>query len=96
MFHWSNKRIEGHICLCYIAYTLLNNTLLKLNKNGAKFTEASLRKTLDKMQLSLIEHDSKEVFLRSAQNENEVKIQKALGLKILPNIFPVESKSQYI
>jgi transposase len=21
MFHWTDQRIEGHICLCYIAYT---------------------------------------------------------------------------
>jgi len=96
MFHWSNKRIEGHICLCYIAYTLLNNTLLNLNKNGGQFTEGNLRKTLDKMQLSLIEHDSKEVLLRSTQRENEVKIQKQLGLKTLPNIFPLKAKSQYL
>lgn len=96
MFHWTNKRIDGHICLCYIAYTLLNHTLLKLNKNGNEFTEYSLRKVLDKMQLSLIEHDSKNVFIRSAQHEKEVLMQKRLGLKTLPNIFPEEAKSQYI
>lgn len=26
MFHWTNKRIEGHICMCYIAYTILNHS----------------------------------------------------------------------
>lgn len=96
MFHWNDKRIEGHICMCYIAYTLLNNTLLKLNQINKEFTETNLRKILDKMQLSLIEHEGKEVLLRSAQSTNEVKMQKILGLKILPNIFPLEAKSQYI
>lgn len=96
MFHWTNKRIDGHICMCYIAYTLLNNTLLKLNKNGNEFTETNLRKTLDKMQLSLIEQDGREFLLRSAQSDKEVTLQKRLGLKTLPNIFPFEAKSQYI
>lgn len=96
MFHWTNKRIDGHICMCYIAYTLLNNTLLKLNKNDREFTETNLRKTLDKMQLSLIKHDGKELLLRSAQSEKQAILQKRLGLKTLPNIFPVEAKSQYI
>lgn len=96
MFHWTDKRIEGHICMCYIAYTLLNNTLLKLNKVSHEFTETNLRKTLDKMQLSLIEHDGKEVLLRSAQSANEVKMQKVLGLRNLPNIFPLSEKSQYL
>lgn len=96
MFHWNDKRIEGHICLCYIAYTLLNNTLLKLNQKNNDFSEHSLRETLDKMQLSLIEQDGKEYFLRSAQSEKEVLLQKRLGLKTLPSIFHKETKSQYI
>ncbi len=96
MFHWSNKRIEGHICLCYIAFTLLNYTLLKLESAGVKTTENKLRKLLDKMQVSLIEHDAKEVLLRSAQQPDELLIQQKLGLKPLPNIMPKEAKSQYI
>ena len=74
MFDWSNKRIEDHIYLCYIAYTLLNKTLLKHNKNVVKLTDTNLRKRLDKMKLSLIEDDSKEVFFGLIQNENEIKI----------------------
>lgn len=96
MFHWSNKRIEGHICLCYIAFTLLNHTLLKLESAGVKTTENKLRKLLDKMQVSLIEHDAKEVLLRSVQQPDEQLIQQKLGLKPLPNIMPKEAKSQYI
>jgi len=96
IFHWSNKRIEGHICLCYIAFTLLNHTLLKLESSGVKTTENKLRKLLDKMQVSLIEHDAKEVLLRSAQQPDELLIQQKLGLKPLPNIMPKEAKSQYV
>lgn len=96
MFHWTNKRIDGHICMCYIAYTLLNSTLLKINKKSKEFTEANLRKTLDKMQLSLLEHEGKRMFLRSAQSEKEVIMQQRLGLKPLPNIFPEDVKPQYI
>ena len=78
MFHWSNKRIEGHICLCYIAFTLLNHTLLKLESSDVKTTENKLRKLLDKMQVSLIEHDAKEVLLRSSQQPDELLIQQKL------------------
>ena len=24
MFHWTNKRIEGHIAMCFVAFTFLN------------------------------------------------------------------------
>ncbi len=62
MFHWTDKRIEGHICLCYIAFALQNYVLQKANKTKSVFTETSLRKTLDKMQVSLMKHHTQEIY----------------------------------
>lgn len=96
MYHWNDKRIEGHICLCYIAYALLNRTLLKLEASGVKMSENQLRKLLDKMQLSLVEHEGKKVYLRSAQQPREALIQKQLGVKTIPNVLPVDQIQQYV
>jgi len=96
MFHWNDKRIEGHICLCYIAFALLNRTLLKLESAGIKVTESQLRKLLDKMQLSLLEHEGKKIYLRSAQQPGEAHIQKQLGVKTMPNIIPVDQINQFV
>lgn len=81
MFHWTDKRIEGHICLCYIA--LLNFTLQKVNATKPGLTEGSLRKTLDQMQVSLLQHNDEKVYIRSAQFTNEVILQKAMGVQPL-------------
>jgi transposase len=96
MYHWTDNRIRGHICLCYMAYTLLNRTLLKLENSELKISENQLRKLLDKMQLSLLEHDGKRLYMRSAQQPGEVSIQKKLGVKTIPNIVPVDQINQYI
>ncbi|MCP9769327.1 hypothetical protein EGI22_15555 [Lacihabitans sp. LS3-19] len=32
MFHWTDQRIEGHICLCYIAFAIQNF----VTQNGVK------------------------------------------------------------
>lgn len=96
MFHWTDKRIEGHICLCYLSYTLLNYTLLKLEKAEFKTTEGKLRKLLDKMQVSLVEQKAKNYYLRSAASDEETLLQQKLGLKSLPSVFNVESLQQYI
>jgi transposase len=85
MFHWTDKRIEGHICLCYIAHALLihvQNTLLKCNH---KLSENDLRKSLDLMQLSLIKNKSDYFYLRSANKENVDLLISHMGLKKLPN-----------
>lgn len=86
MFHWTDKRIEGHICLCYIAFTLLNYVLLKAKEAKQSLTENSLRKTLDKMQVSLIEQHQEQTFLRSADNPQQKELLTALGIRPIPHI----------
>lgn len=83
MFHWTDKRIEGHICLCYIAFALQNFVLQNVNKTAPVITENMLRRTLDKMQVSLLKHNNQKVYIRSAPSEYEAKLQKGMGVKAL-------------
>jgi transposase len=87
MFHWTDSRIEGHICLCYIAFALQNYVLQKVNTIKQVFTEATLRQTLDKMQVSLIKHNTEQVYLRSAPTANETQLQQQMSLKALPPVI---------
>lgn len=87
MFHWTDSRIEGHICLCYIAFALQNYVLQKANKSKTLFTETSLRKTLDKMQVSLLKHNTETIYVRSAPATNEAYLQHQLGVKPLRPII---------
>ena len=96
MFHWTDKRIEGHICLCYIAYTLLNYVLLKANEKQQILTEASLRKLLDHMQVSLLQHNHQQVYIRSKPQEKEAALQQRLGLKQLIPIIPKDQLTKYL
>jgi len=87
MFHWTDSRIEGHICLCYIAFALQNYVLQKANKTKPVFTETSLRKTLDKMQVSLLKHNTEQIYIRSAPSTNEAYLQQQMAIKpLLPII----------
>jgi transposase len=81
MFHWTDKRIEGHICLCYIAFALQNFILQKVNRDTAVISENKLRDTLDKMQVSLIQTNTTQSYLRSMPSEDEKIILSKLGLK---------------
>jgi len=96
MFHWTDKRIEGHICLCYIAYTLQHWVLLKLKDFPIPITEAVLRQMLDKMQVSLLEHNKQKVYLRSTPHPHETRLQQALGIRQLPPLLPQHQLSTYL
>jgi len=43
MFHWTDSRIEGHICLFYMAYTLLTNLQIQLKKQNINLSENQFR-----------------------------------------------------
>ena len=96
MFHWTDKRIEGHICLCYMAYTLQHYVLQKLEKFPIAITENILREMLDKMQVSLLLHNGEKVYLRSAPQAHEQALQQRLGLKSLPPILANKLIKNYI
>jgi len=96
MFHWTEKRIEGHLCLCYICFTLLNYLQQELNKSSKPTSEGQIRETLDKLQLSHIVLDGKEYYLRSNTGEKARMIYKLLKMKELPNLIPKDELSKYI
>ncbi|WP_259016249.1 IS1634 family transposase [Emticicia fluvialis] len=92
MFHWTDQRIEGHICLCYIAFAIQNFVLQKINRDKNVITEKGLRDTLDKMQVSLIENNGAKSYLRSMPTENEKIILQKLGLK---PILPIQTQAKF-
>ena len=87
MFHWTDKRIQGHICLCYIAYGLLNQLQLRLKEKGTPMSENEIRETLDKMQVSLIQQGDNQFYMRSKLTESAQHILKAIGDKPPADLF---------
>jgi transposase len=91
MFHWTDKRIEGHLVLCYIAFCLLNYL-----QQRTGLTEQAIRTALTGMQLSKIIMDNQVSWLRSATSEQGDKILKELKIKQLPNVMKEAAISHYI
>ena len=85
MFHWTDQRIEGHIAMCFIAFTFLNYL-----GNLTKLSERQLVKAMDSMQMSAIEEDASEelVYMRSKITDNQTLISKKLKLVVPKDITP--------
>jgi transposase len=96
MFHWTDKRIEGHICLCYIAYTLLHFVQQKLIEAKSPISEKSLRSILDHMQVSLLQHNGEQIYLRAKPLEGQGALLQKLGLKLLPSLLPKQQITHYL
>ena len=90
MYHWTDSRIEGHICMCYMAFSLQNWVLLKANTNKKKekFTERKIRAIMSKMQVSLIQNNEDLIYVRSKPQDKEIHLQQQIGVKPLMPMTP--------
>jgi transposase len=96
MFHWTDKRIAGHICLCYIAYSLLNHLQLRLMKKGTPMSENQIRKSLTRMQVSLVKQSENYFYLRSKLDTDQQNLLAAVAEKGLPDLFPKYQIIKYL
>jgi hypothetical protein len=96
MFHWTDKRIAGHICLCYMAYSLLINLKMRLEKQGIPPSEDAIRSTLVKMQVSLIKQADNYFYLRSKTTEQTNHLLKVISVKPIPDLFPKQQIVKYL
>ncbi len=90
MFHWTDKRIRGHICMCFISLTMLTNIQLRLNKAGHYWSEKHILRTLDKMQISHIQQDDQSYYMRSKCTDEQQTLSKIFKLK---KVSPLTHKS---
>jgi transposase len=95
MYHWTEKRILGHLALCYISFTLLNYIQLRLKQLNTPLSENQIRKALTKMQVSLIRQDNKEYYLSSNLTQDGKQIFKALRIGSIPNLISKEGIGNY-
>ena len=91
MFHWTDKRIEGHLVLCYISFCMLNYL-----QQYTGYTEQTIRRALDKTQVSKIIMDQELSWLRSEMSEEAGKIFEAINIKQLPNVIKDKDISNYM
>lgn len=96
MFHWTDKRIEGHICLCYLTYTLLMYIQNRLKKVNQKLSENQIREAISQMQVSLVKAQDTQFYLRSASKPHVDQLTNLLGLKKLPNLLPESEIHNYL
>ena len=92
VFHWTDKRIRGHIAMCFTAYTFINHL-----KNITNLQYRTIVKAIDRMQVSLIKDDKAKsnIYLRSKIDASQQIIFDKLRLKVLNDTTPQNTINQY-
>ena len=92
VFHWTDKRIRGHIAMCFTAFTFINHL-----KNTTRLQYRAIVKAIDCMQVSLIKDDKAKsnFYLRSKIDSAQQTICNKLRLKVLNDTTSQSAINQY-
>jgi transposase len=103
MFHWTDKRIIGHIMLCFLAHFCEAHLTKRLRQANTFIETKSSDKNIIKtrpltvvaamnqlMQVMAVPVNVKKetIWLRTDIPTNAIKLLKAIGMKIPPKILP--------
>jgi transposase len=93
MFHWTDKRIKGHVIMCFIAYTFLNYL-----RNTAGMQHREIIRGLNSMQMSAVKMNKNQehIYMRSSINELQQKLFDSLKLTPPRDVNPQTSINQII
>ncbi len=82
IYHWKRKRIEAHIAICFLAYSLSYTMKYRMEQRGLNFSIRQMREILKRDQYSLIEDANKNLYRMPSKSTQEIRsIYEALGLK---------------
>lgn len=84
IYHWTERRIRGHLALCYLAYALLRRLQHRLEvRQRERMSAGEIRKALKGVQATILEDTKtgKLYRLPKEMSEPATKIYKSLGLK---------------
>ena len=84
IYHWTQNRIQAHILICFVAYSLVAFAKYKLKRHKIKLSFRQIREELERVQYSVVRDkmSNQKFLIPSAKTENQKKIFKAFGLKI--------------
>ena len=86
IFHWTPKRIEGHLVVCFIAFLLSRTLELKLKRSNIKCSCSTIRDALNSLELSELKIKDKSYYLKSSSNSLSKKILRLMRIKAPKNL----------
>ena len=94
MYHWTDKRISGHICLCFISYYVLRYIQILLENHLIYKTERDIRAEINELEITHITSGCNTKFYLCSKSTT--KILEPLKIKRLPDFIPEILIKEYI
>jgi hypothetical protein len=89
MFHWTEKRISGHLVMCFLSFVILRELERRVRAAGIADSVNKMLKALSDLQMSELECNDDHYLLRSSVSPLAERVFKALKIKLPPSFQPL-------
>jgi transposase len=90
IFHWTESRIRGHLMLCFIAFLFERTIETTLRTRKVTFSPDKIRCAIDQMQMSLLEINGSQLYMRANVDQLGMDILNAFKIQVPSQMFPAE------
>ncbi len=89
--HWKDRRIRGHVMICFLAFLLEAALLRKLSENGEEVGFGELMIDLGELRAVELEVNEKKYLVRTKLEGKAYSAFKAVGLRPPQRVVEVET-----
>jgi len=92
IFVWTEASIRGHFVLCYLALVIERYLEYKLKQRNTFISTEKIQEALNSAKITVIKKpgSNKEYFLKNQSNDDYEIIEKALGMRSIPQYGKIE------
>ncbi|MGY4686665.1 IS1634 family transposase [Petrotoga sp. DB-2] len=90
IFHWTQKRIKGHIVMSFVSYIMQRTLELELERNNIEYSHEKIREAIKNMEYIDIKTNEQHFAIRTNMNVLAQKIFKILNIPIPKVVTPYE------
>ena len=90
IFHWTQKRIKGHIVMSFVSYIMQRTLELELERNNIEYSHEKRREAIKNIKYIDIKTNEQHFAIRTNMNVLAQKILKILNIPIPKVVTPYE------
>lgn len=90
VFHWTERRINGHFVVCFLAFLLARTLEFKLRKAEVEASADAIREAVNSMSFAKVEIDKRGYLIKTRGTDLSNKILRLLRIKPPANVLPAD------
>jgi len=90
VYHWTERRIRGHIMVCFLAFVLEVVLMRRLREGGYEGSYREVMGDLERLKLVEVKVDGRRYLVRTELEGKAYEAFKAVGMRVPGKVFEVE------